>query len=339
MSDILYFFRYRKHRNSRFGYYAKNIIGYIMPAFIYRITLKRRLSLFERLDDAQKEMVIKRVNYYNRLNPGTDLPCETAPDGSECVDFGRIKLNAIINGRKSKSMYVLDSYYHTKYFSKKFRAGFLFGDITHVPLTPSFVKSRPVKGDNTNSVLLPLVKVRHFTFVNDRRGFSTKKSMLVGRAFVDQPHRIKFWELYFNHPMCNLGNTNAKLTSHPEWLVKPMPIDEHLEYKFILCLNGNDVASNLKWVMSSNSLAVMSEPPYETWFMDGTLIPNYHYVSIKPDFSDLEERLNYYIEHEDEALSIIRNANAYVNQFRNRKIEKLIGLMVVNKYLENTGQL
>ena len=37
-------------------------------------------------------------------------------------------------------------------------------------------------------------------------------------------------------------------------------IREHLDYKFIMALEGNDVASNLKWVMSSNSIAVMTRP-------------------------------------------------------------------------------
>lgn len=74
-------------------------------------------------------------------------------------------------------------------------------------------------------------------------------------------------------------------------------IREHLDYKFIMAIEGNDVASNLKWVMSSNSLAVMPRPTCETWFMEGTLIPDYHYIEVKDDFSDLEEKLNYYIAH------------------------------------------
>jgi len=90
--------------------------------------------------------------------------------------------------------------------------------------------------------------------------------------------------------------------------------------------------------MSSNSLAVMPLPIYETWFMEGTLIPNYHYVLIKDDYSDLEERLNYYINHTDEAQKIIDNAHEYVKQFRNKKQEDLISLLVLKKYFEKTGQ-
>ena len=41
--------------------------------------------------------------------------------------------------------------------------------------------------------------------------------------------------------------------------------------------------------MSSNSVAVMPKPKYESWFMEGKLIPDYHYVLIKDDYSDFEE--------------------------------------------------
>ena len=103
-------------------------------------------------------------------------------------------------------------------------------------------------------------------------------------------------------------------------------------------LEGVDVASNLKWVMSSNSIAVMPRPTYETWFMEGTLIPNYHYIEIKPDYSDLLERIDYYNNHIDEAKEIIKHANEYARQFRNKKRENLISLMVLAKYFEKTGQ-
>jgi hypothetical protein len=99
-----------------------------------------------------------------------------------------------------------------------------------------------------------------------------------------------------------------------------------------MSLEGNDVASNLKWVMSSNSIAVMPKPTCETWFMEGTLIPNYHYIEIKPDFSDLIEKLEYYIAHPDEAEEIIRHAHEYVDRFLNRRRERIISWLVMDRY-------
>ncbi len=117
-----------------------------------------------------------------------------------------------------------------------------------------------------------------------------------------------------------------------------MSLWEHLDYKFIMALEGNDVASNLKWIMSSNSLAVMPRPTCETWFMEGTLLPNVHYVEVKEDFSDFEERINYYITHPDEAEQIIKNAHQYVEQFLDKEREDLISLAVLDKYFRLSQQ-
>jgi hypothetical protein len=137
--------------------------------------------------------------------------------------------------------------------------------------------------------------------------------------------------------LCNIGQVNRD-NQEGKYLVEKMTIDEQLDYKFILSLEGNDVATNLKWIMSSNSLAVMPRPKFETWFMEGTLVPNYHYILINDDYSDLEERLKYYIEHTEETLGIVSNANEYVNQFRNKKREDVISLLVLDKYFRETGQ-
>ena len=118
-----------------------------------------------------------------------------------------------------------------------------------------------------------------------------------------------------------------------------MRINEQLQYKFILSIEGNDVASNLKWVMSSNSLSFMTKPKYETWFMEGTLIPNHHYVLLKDDYSDLEEKVAYYSEHMDEALEIIANAQAHVAQFQDAKLEDRLSLLVLQKYFEKSSQV
>jgi hypothetical protein len=201
------------------------------------------------------------------------------------------------------------------------------------------VKSRPVGDDNRNSVLLKLNEVRHFNFVKDRIPFEEKENRLFGRAkvFKLQPHRELFLEKYFNHPLCDIGKINDD-GRNPQWLVSKASIRQHLKYKFILCLEGNDVATNLKWVMSSNSLAVMPIPKFETWFMEGALIPDYHYVAIADDFSDLEEKLNYYMENTDQALKIIENAHRHVTPFLDKKQEEIIALLTIQHYFKRTMQ-
>ena len=89
--------------------------------------------------------------------------------------------------------------------------------------------------------------------------------------------------------------------------------------------------------MSSNSIAVMPKPKYETWFMEGRLIADHHYIKIKDDYSDLESKLRFFIKHPKKAELIIENANKHVNQFKDQKKEDLISVMVLDKYFKNTN--
>jgi hypothetical protein len=183
-----------------------------------------------------------------------------------------------------------------------------------------------------------LDKIRHFIFVKDTKPFTQKQDVAIFRGKVGRPdtpgykqHRYRFMQMYWHSHYCNVGEIGRH--ANPQWLVPKMTIRQHLDYKFIICLEGNDVASNLKWVMSSNSLAVMPKPTFETWFMEGKLIPNVHYVEIKPDYSDLKQKMDYYIANPHEAQKIIDNAHAYVEQFKNKRRERIISLLVMEKYL------
>ena len=187
---------------------------------------------------------------------------------------------------------------------------------------------------------MKLDALRHFRFVSDPRPFAAKKDMLVSRNFVTQPHRKLLLEKYINHPMCDLGKINVAVDDeHPEWVRPFMSLDEQWSYKFISCIEGNDVATNLKWVMSSNSLAVMPRPRYETWFREAELQPGVHFVELKADYSDLIEKMEYYISHPDEAQFIIENAHKYVAQFRDEEMELATQLLTAKAYFERTGQL
>ncbi|MDE6135227.1 MAG: lipopolysaccharide biosynthesis protein, partial [Muribaculaceae bacterium] len=167
--------------------------------------------------------------------------------------------------------------------------------------------------------------------------FTEKQDRVVFRGKVySKQQRVDFMNRFFGNPMFDAGDVGRD--ARPEWTREKLTIAEHLDFKFIMAIEGNDVASNLKWIMSSNSIAVMPRPTYETWFMEGTLIPDVHYIEVKPDFSDLVERVEYYMAHPDAAQKIIDNANRYAAQFTDKKREKLISLAVLDKYFRCTGQ-
>ena len=226
----------------------------------------------------------------------------------------------------------------TRYFSPDLLLDKHFGDWTTICETPSIVKTRPLSGDNINNVILNLDKVRHFVFLKDKRTFASKWDKAVFRGAAYQPHRRRFMEKFFGHPLVDCGNTAEKSDLPKEWSAPLITLYDHLKYKFVISLEGTDVASNLKWVMSSNSVAVMPRPKYESWFMEGRLQPGVHYIEIKDDYSDLEDKIQYYSTHVEEAEAIIRNAHAFVEQFRDKEREELISILVLEKYFRHTKQ-
>lgn len=310
-----------KHKNNKILYYLVNYIRQFIPSTFYQKKLAQKTHSKQQLSG-----ILKRVAYYNKL--------------SNTITLKNPVLLSEIKTVPGSKVYFFDLYQYSRYFNQKLKGLFLFGDITEVPKQPTFVKSRPIGDNNANSVLLKWNKLRHFMFIKkEQKTYPEKKNMLVSRGKVHktQAHRIKFIEKYFAHPMCNIGRVNTN-DLNPLWKVPRLSIDQQLDYKFILCLEGNDVASNLKWVMSSQSIAVMPKPKYETWFMEGLLVADVHYIIIKDDYTDLEQRLNYYINNQDKALQIIENANAYVQQFKNQENETLISLLTLKKYFEKTNQ-
>ncbi len=310
---------YRAHK---LAFYATGLLGALPSRRLFRHQLQRLLNTFDQLPRHEQKTIMERVDYYNRL----DAPVTLSGNATHNRDF------AI---RSRKSTYHLDFYHVAKYFPPGTAYHYRFGDKTFVPGEPTFVKSRPIAGDNRHAVLLKLDSVRHFYTVKDTQRYEAKKDMLVWRGAAHQPHRLRFLQRCRHSPHCDIGATDNK--AHTAAFRQPfMSIERQLDYKFIFSIEGNDVATNLKWIMASNSLCFMKRPVYETWFMEGTLIPGYHYVLVKDDFSDLERKIDYYLAHPDKARAIIRNANRYVASFYNARQERLTALLVFKKYLKLT---
>ena len=289
--------------------------------------LEHLLGQIEKRPD--RDYIYQRADYYCRLT--VDSPIDRTQWQSEAVRL------------KNQPMTGQSSYYHdameiARFFNGNLNWILVPGDTIHIPTLPSIVKSRPLVEGNVNSVVLKLDKNRHFLFVNDHLSWREKRNVAIFRGDLGfyKPNRDRFMSRWVGHPMIDAASTNCS-EEHPEWQGQKLTIGEHLDYKFIMSLEGNDVASNLKWVMSSNSIAVTPKLRRETWFMEGTLIPDYHFVEVRDDFSDLEERMTYYIEHPEEAEAIIRHAHEYVEQFFDHEREKLISLLVLKKYFEVTN--
>lgn len=305
-------------KNSKVTYQWRCLKHRLAPRFWLQRRHKQLLNLLEARSD--KDYIQERVNYYCKLSKEASL-------------LGEYQLSSM---PKAKNNYYRDFFEYSRFFDEKLCVDTAFGDNVSVLPTPSITKSRPIGNNNENCVLCNLDKVRHFIFLKDKRSFESKLPKAIYRGASYQPHRILFLEKYFGSEWVDCGDTGTD-PHKAEWKTHQITLYDHLKYKFVISIEGNDVASNLKWVMSSNSIAVMPRPKFETWFMEGTLIPNYHYIEIKPDYSDLPERLQYYVDHPEEAKKIIQNAHEYVKQFQDKDREDLIHLLVLRKYFSMTN--
>ncbi len=316
------------HKNMhKTAYYLKGYGRTLLPDFYGRREARQLFADFERMDAATQAEILRRVNYYNKLTE------------SFALDYS-VPSSEAFNSKGKSAAYFVDYSRFLSWFPKQWRASYLFGDITHIPDVPTFLKSRPVfaGNDNANSILLKLNQIRHYYFVKDRMVFDEKLPMIVWRGKTTQPERTEFLQRFHGSPVCDVGDTYKKMAG--TIYAKPfMSIPEQLRYKYVLSIEGYDVATNTKWIMASNSVCFMRKPRFETWFMEGALIPDMHYVQLKDDHSDLEEKVAFYNAHPDLAKAIVANANRYVNQFRNHKQEAIISLLVMQKYFRLSGQL
>lgn len=331
MPNATFGYLFHSGKNSKAGYYLKAGFRDILPDSLFRCRLEKELETCRRLYD--EEYIASRVNHYCKFN-------EPRPLGPEAEPIG--ELHKTPHG----STYYYDSRELLQWFNSTLHWNHLFGDVRDIPPYPTVVKTRNLGCDNSNSVVLKLDKCRHYVFLHDHKPFEAKADRAIFRGYIGQrPNRILFCNTFADNPRIDGATTlsNGSIFAGEKMIPSTgnaaprISLYQHLDYRFIMALEGNDVASNLRWIMSSNSLAVMPRPTCESWFMESRLEPGVHYVEVKEDFSDLEQQMDYYSAHPKEAEEMARNANRYVNQFRDLRRERYIGLLVMQKYFMLTN--
>lgn len=312
MRDLSYF-------RKSLGFYGRGIVRLCLPVALAR---RQRDRLLEQAKTHRDHAEIAwRVDYYCKLVQPFDA--SAAPKVTE-ID-------------RSRSRYFIDLDKYAKGFGPDRRLNYLFGDICTVPDAPTIVKSRPISDANENSVILKLDQLRHFSWTPDPLSFCDKKASAVWRGTPLTEQRKVFVRAYYDHPDFDIGHSRHRVDNRP-----PKPSLSHAEqkqYKFFISLEGNDVATNLKWAMASNMLVMAPRPEYETWFMEGLLEPDKHFVLLNDDLSDLEEKVAFYTAHPEEAERIIANAHDWIAMFSDPVKEGIISTLVLDMYFRLSGQL
>ncbi|TPN01227.1 glycosyl transferase family 90 [Mesorhizobium sp. B2-1-3A] len=299
-------------------YYARNVARDVIPQALFRRRLAARLEKARLSDEAAR----RRVNYYNKLQDGF------APSAN-AMRISKLPF--------TPTMY----YYDLKEFARYFDPGLLidleFGDVRRLPKVPTIVKDRPIRDDDQNAVIMKLDKFRHFQMPPDAISFADKLPAVVWRGDLNNPIRTRFLKAVRDLPFCDAGSHKPNA---PAEYAKPfLSISQHQRYRYIVSLEGNDVATNLKWILSSKSLCLMPPPTYETWFAERQLEANVHYVPLEADFSDLAEHVAYFERNPEKAERITAAANAYCRTFGHEQTEQAISLLVLYKYFVLSGQI
>jgi len=220
---------------------------------------------------------------------------------------------------------------------------FYFGDSVRFKDTPCFIKAKKINS-NDYSVLLNLNTERHTGMLKDIPNidipFNKKINSVLWRgtdtAYNDNDKRNEIILKYQNSENTNIDIKITKFVNKRDLskytIAKKMNIGEMLKYKFLLSLEGNDVATNLKWILLSNSVVLMAKPTKCSWFMEDMLIPFTHYVPLNDDCTNIEEMYNWCMDNLDKCKVISKNATIFMKKFLNEENEKYIMNKVLKEY-------
>lgn len=165
-----------------------------------------------------------------------------------------------------------------------------------------------------------------------------KASATEGKTFsenCDSSSRCLLVKKYSNSSLLNVGisefGADQEFGVSLQYMLKGiMSMEEQLQYKMIIVMEGNDVATSLKWAFYSRSLVLMQVPSFTSFAMEEWLEPWTHYVPLKSDLSDAEEKIRWVMEHDEEARKISERATLFIHdllfhpesEVENKKIKK-----------------
>jgi len=225
---------------------------------------------------------------------------------------------------------------------------------------PTLVKSRPIY-DYHESVLFNLNYLRHFADVYKVEEadipYEDKKDVLIWRGADtgygfgnDIPYRpvsrqtlVESYHLYegceldigLSSVSVNRKQKNTNINPFQKYIKPKVKMQDLLQYKFLLSVEGNDVATNMKWILYSNSVAFCPPFTINSWILEENLQPWEHYVPVRHDFHDLPDKVEWALNHPDQCLTISKQAKQYMEQFLDLQKEKMIMANVLEEYSKN----
>lgn len=174
---------------------------------------------------------------------------------------------------------------------------------------------------------------------------SAKSEEEINRVITDNLHypRLLLCRLYNNHPEIDvgitgpgdlhLGNSSLGRGDSPLRLLlgHKRTLGEQLQYKYIICMPGNDFPSGLYWALTSNSVVLMPDPSWRTP-LDFGLVAWEHFVPISDDLSNIPQMMSWCRSNEKEAIEITKRAKDYCRSLCDINLRTEADRLVVKKY-------
>lgn len=335
---------------------------YIIPYFslgkqIYQMSLTDKYNFQNRVNyylNKTEKQDISKINKFNHL---LIIPHNKSKFNIECNVIYKLDGETIMKELKNKRshqnfhLYAKPLLWHlinlkTVKDNDFLKKDFLFrwGDWTEITNQKFITKARNV--NDKYATILNLNKERHWELVkyvpsfdidfNEKKALAVWRGDSTGYLKSEKNDRLKFVELYYDVSYADVGFSSLNQTKHfdKKFLKGKIELKEQLKYKYIVSIEGNDVASGLKWQLYSNSVVLMKKPTKVSWLMEDCLVPYEHYVPLKDDFSNLQEQINWCNDNTDKCKYISKNATQYVLQFMNDKNENLISSQILLKYFD-----
>lgn len=235
----------------------------------------------------------------------------------------------------------------------------IVGDNTRSAAIPAFAKSRLAEPAGF-TILLPLNRQWHFGRIGEVAAhdipFAHKEPRLVWRGkttgvFVDRPGTAErgarahiLARAAAERADMDLGysgltppienHADTALTAAVRAAVKgELSMAEQLACRYLLALEGHDVASGLKWMLASNSLVLMPRPRIDSWACESLMQPFVHYVPVRPDLADLDDALAWCRANDAACRRIVANAQAFVAPFGDDAAERDLAHAVAERVL------
>lgn len=132
---------------------------------------------------------------------------------------------------------------------------------------------------------------------------------------------------------CNLSKESAHFKCHKAEN-KILNLEDQFSYKYQIALDGQCCTwPGFVWRLRSNSVTFRPESTHDQWFHHG-LQENIHYVSVKPDLSDLEEKIAYFNKNPGKAMEIIKNAHKFVEEYLSQEAIFAYTGLILNAYAD-----